>query len=62
MREKYAASLSLKELQKRERKLDADAVEGAAAVRAADHEDRIREKLKRRILVIKNDKMLKQRL
>ena len=45
VREKYAAAMSLKESQKRKRKLDAEAVEEAAAVRAAEHEDRTREKL-----------------
>ena len=60
--EKYAAAMTLKESQKRKRKLDADAVEEAAATRAAEHEDRTREKLKRGILVLKDGKMLEQRL
>ena len=62
VREKCAANSSLKESQKRERKLDAEAVKEAAAARAADHEDRTREKLKRGILIMKGDRMLKQRL
>ena len=46
VRRKYAASLSLKESQKHKRKLDTDAVEEAAAAKAAEHEDRTREELK----------------
>jgi hypothetical protein len=49
--------MNLKESQKRKQKLDAEAVEEAAASRAAEHEDRTREKLKQCILVIKDGKM-----
>ena len=62
VREKYAASLTLKKSHKRKRNLDASAVEEAAATRAVEHEDRTRKKLKRGILVMKDGKMLKQRL
>ena len=62
VREKHAATLTLKESQKRKRKLDVATVEEAAAARAAEHDDRTREKLKRGILIIKDGKMVKQRL
>ena len=59
---KYAATLPLKQLQKHKRKMDAGALEEASAARAAEHEDRTRQRLKQGILVIKDGKMLKQRL
>ena len=60
--EKYAAAMTLMELQKQKRKLDAEVVEEAAAAMAAEHEDQTREKLKCCILIIKDCKMVKQQL